>query len=173
MRIAIAGIPSTGKTSLARLLAVELNTNLVHEYARHYISKYGDIKTVPEQYLITNTQYEWENNFTDFVTDSPIFLGFLYCIELHDPTVQKDRLWLAKFFKYLAEHVQYDIVFYLPPVLPVSRNGLRRDLHFDSNWREDSDMLLRSLIRLFPPKQLIEITTVELRDRVDEVLSHM
>lgn len=94
IKVGVVGVPGSGKTTLARALASKCrtidqlkNVELVSEYARRYLSKHGKITSVSEQYRILEKQSEWEDSVCNskldiMITDSPIFLGFLYSCEL-------------------------------------------------------------------------------------------
>ena len=56
-RIGFVGVPGTGKSSIARGIAAQSykrigKVELVAEYARRYLSKYGPIKDVSDQYKV-------------------------------------------------------------------------------------------------------------------------
>jgi broad-specificity NMP kinase len=65
-RIGFVGVPGVGKTSTARALTAYCRQNefknieLVAEYARRFISKYGDIDTMSDQFRVTEKQIEWD-----------------------------------------------------------------------------------------------------------------
>ena len=69
---------------------------LVSEYARAYIHKYGSIDSVYDQMRIFNKQLAEENQFPStidvLVTDSPIFLGFGYALELRKENNKKKEM---------------------------------------------------------------------------------
>lgn len=96
IRVGFIGTPGSGKTSTARALASQCrridalnNVEIVSEYARRYISKHGSIDFLWEQYRILHKQLEWEtsvenDNLDLLITDSPIFVGFAYCLDLRE-----------------------------------------------------------------------------------------
>lgn len=126
-RIGISGIPSSGKTSLARTLASACSKKykyieLISEYARQYISKHKSIDSIWEQIKITDTQIEWEDNVATktelIITDSPIYLGFLYAIDLVKFNNPKDIIAYNDLFKSLTQlSNRYDLIVHLNPVL--------------------------------------------------------
>lgn len=59
-RVAILGAESTGKTTLARSLALRFGTTWVPEYAREYISNHPETCTADEIVQMTRTQLEQE-----------------------------------------------------------------------------------------------------------------
>ena len=114
IRIGIVGVPGSGKTTLARGLAAECrnhpelkNVELVSEYARRYISKHGKIESISEQFLILEKQIEFEDSVCNdklniMISDSPIFLSFIYCLSL--PRVSsKEIVFFNNIFKKMTK----------------------------------------------------------------------
>jgi len=146
LRIGICGIPASGKTTLARALAARCSKlkkfqriELVQEYAREYIKVYGNITSVLEQFLILEKQIEKEevlcNNRLDIlITDSPIFLGFLYSIEL-PKTSPKEIMFFNDIFRKMVElnypTPRYDIIFHLCPTIKPVEDGIRSQIQFN------------------------------------------
>lgn len=153
-KIGISGIPSSGKTTLARALANDCrdkNVELVNEYARTYMSKHKSIDTIWEQIIVTNKQIDWEESICDnvdlMITDSPIYLGFLFGIDLIDFDNSKDLIAYNTLFKKLVSlKNRYDVVF-----------RVRRDLHFDEEWRIKSNSTLLGIFKMFGQKNVVEI----------------
>lgn len=182
-RIGISGIPGSGKTSLARSLASACgkhfkNVELISEYARQYISKHKSIDTIWEQIRITDKQIEWEDNIvgrTDIlVTDSPIYLGFLYAIDLVKFDCAKDIIAYNDLFKKLTRlNNRYDVVFHLNPVIEPVNDGVRPELHFDKQWREKSNSIVLNLLSMFGQKKIVEITCIDMNERVDICLGNL
>ena len=111
--VGISGTPSTGKSTLARLICSSCKsipkiktTELVSEYARKYISKHGPMKEIWEQSRILTRQLEWEDsvkNSTDLlVTDSPVHLSFLYSVDIEKKN-EKDIMVFNDIFKILSK----------------------------------------------------------------------
>lgn len=180
-RIGISGIPSSGKTSLARSLASACgkkyrHIELISEYARQYKSKHKSIDTIWEQIKITDTQIEWEDNVaskTDLIiTDSPIYLGFLYAIDLVNFENTKDIIAYNDLFKRLSQlSNRYDFVAHLNPVLQSVEDGVRDELHLNSKWREKSNSILLNLFNMFGQKNIVLIDTKEMDERVNICLN--
>lgn len=186
IRVGFTGVPGAGKTSTARAVAAMCrketgfkNIELVSEYARRYISKYGAIETLWDQYWILQKQLDWEDKVgkeVDLViTDSPIYLGFLYCLGLRDNT-QKDTMLFNEIFTQMNTlnfPKRYDIVFHLPPKLKPVDDGIRSSHHFDDCWREKADKELRFIHNIFSPKVVVVIEEENIQDRINVCLSHL
>ena len=132
IKIGIIGAPGTGKSTLAKELAKSIDFKYVDEYAREWIARYGEVKTLEEQLLITKTQlYREEKSGNRIVTDSPIFLGNVYASML--PFNHKDYL-TGRYGLDVLNELQYLLIntrdrylylFYLPPILDPVDDGVR------------------------------------------------
>lgn len=186
IRIGFTGVPGAGKTSTSRALSAMCrketgfkNIELVSEYARRYISKYGSIESLWDQFWILQKQLDWEDKVgkeVDLViTDSPVFLGFIYCLELRKNT-QKDSMLFNEILSQmnrLNHPHRYDIVFHLPPKLKPVKDGIRPEQHFDETWRTKTNDTFMFLHNLFPPKKLVILEEDDIMDRVKTCLRHM
>lgn len=186
-RVGFVGVPGAGKTSTARALSAFCRGNefkrveLVSEYARRFISKYGQMEHLAEQYRITEKQIEWEDTVpkdeTDLlITDSPIFLGFLYALEYRNMEKVKDSMYINDLFKRLNKAnigYRYDLIFFLPPVLEPVKDGVRPDLHFDPNWRNQASDRIKQIFQLFPPKNFVILKEETIEKRVEECIKYM
>ncbi len=183
-RIGFVGVPGSGKSAIARGVAASAfgrigKVELVSEYARRYITKYSNINNVFEQYRILQKQLEWEDvvpkdEVDVAITESPVHMGFLYAMEIRDPNNVKDTVYFNDIFKTMNKincPRRYDIIFHLPPVWEPSRDGVRPDLHFDPNWRAESDSRIQFIFKLFPPKNFYTVVSTTLLERVEECLS--
>jgi len=185
IRVGFTGVPGSGKTSTARALVSKLRcydefkrVELVQEYARRYISKHGPMYEIWEQYRILSKQKEWEDSVANdkldiLVTDSPVFLGFIYAVEFSKKT-EKDVMVYNDIFKLLTklnfpEH-RYDMIFHLPPVVEPVDDGVRVPQHLDPKWREAANRMIVTTMNIFPPKNYFEITSTSLDQRVDDCI---
>lgn len=186
-RIGFVGVPGAGKTTTARMFSgiVRSRTDvktveLVSEYARRYISKYGPINELFDQIRILNKQLTEEQKFESdkldlLVTDSPVFLGLNYAFELRQPGNNKHTMLINDLFKEmnkLNEIPRYDIIFHLPPVLKPVADGVRPELHFDDEWRKTADERIKAVFQIFKPVKLITVRSTLIDERVEECLEH-
>lgn len=183
IKVGFTGVPGAGKTSTARALVAKLRTieslkraELVQEYARRYIGKHGPMEALWEQYRITGKQIEWEDSIpTDkldiMITDSPIFLGFIYAVDFEKKN-HKDIMVYNDIFKLLTRlnfpEPRYDIIFHLPPKLNPVDDGVRAAHHLEPKWRKEMDEMILASLKIFPPKVLIELGSLTLEERLDE-----
>lgn len=182
IRIGFAGIPCSGKTYLSRTICSSLKINgkfpiieLITEYARTYISKYGSIENIWEQYKILDKQLEQEEEIAPhtevLITDSPLQLAFQYSLDVKRSGNIKDSMVLDDIFhklSYINTPPRYDIIFHLPPAFEVVKDGIRPKHHIDPVWRTEADFNIRYICKtLFPPNKWIEVTPVPLLDRME------
>lgn len=182
LKIGFSGIPSTGKTTMARETAGLLKEDysvieLVSEYARMYRIKYGEIESVQDQFRILDKQIEWEEEISPktevLITDSPIFLGFLYALDLRDTNSQKDTMWLNDLFRKMCKYntpLRYDVIFHLPP-REVVDDSVRDPEHLTESWRRRANSLMSSLFEIFPAKNFIELRSRDLKEVKCQLLS--
>lgn len=182
IRIGLAGIPSSGKSSTSRGISSSIRINgkfpvleLITEYARTYISKFGSIENIWEQYKILDKQLELEEEIAPntelLITDSPLQLAFQYSLDVCRKDNMKDTMVLDDIFHKLSNlntPQRYDIIFHLPPAIEVVKDGIRPKHHVDPVWRTEADFNIRYICKtLFPPKKWIEVTPVALNERVE------
>ena len=137
-RIAILGAESTGKTTLARSLALRFNTRWVPEYAREYMSLHTGAYSVDDIVRIAQHQLREENEMVHHA-NRLIFLDTEFIVA---------KVWAEDVFGFcpdwirgqLLEH-RYDLYLLtsndLPWVAdPVRVNPQRRDYFFNLYKRE-------------------------------------
>jgi nicotinamide riboside kinase len=189
MRIGVTGVPGAGKTSLARGLASACRridklkrVELVSEYARRYISKHGDISDMWEQFRILEKQREWEDSVSStkldlMISDSPIFLGFIYCMELPKDSTKSVMCFNDVFkamLKLNSPKSRYDIIFHLPPVVTPVDDGVRKQEYFKEDVRSVMNEKIKVTIRdLFPPIIYKEITEIDLNKRIEQCIEEI
>jgi nicotinamide riboside kinase len=187
LRVGFTGVPGTGKTSTARALAAFCRRNeklkrveLISEYARRYIAKYGPTDHLADQYKIMEKQLEWElqvpEEHTDLIiTDSPIHLGWLYVLEF-GLNRHKDIMYANDIFKKLNKSnypTRYDFIFHLPPKIEPIRDGVRAADQFDPAWRNEADSMIHFIFKQFKPKKFVVINSTSIEDRVTECMGHL
>jgi nicotinamide riboside kinase len=166
LKIGFTGVPGSGKTSLSRIVASKCrginnlkNVELVQEYARRYISKHGEITSLMEQYRVLEKQYEWETSVCNdkldlMLTDSPIFLGFIYCCDLPKNN-SKEIMFFNDIFKKMVKLnypiSRYDIIFHLEPTIKPVDDGIRSSLQFNEKWREKANLMIKATFNIFKP----------------------
>jgi nicotinamide riboside kinase len=187
LKVAFAGVPGSGKTSTARAFAGMCGTEtslkkveLISEYAREYIALFGSLETLADQVAVSMTQINLEeralvSNSDIMVTDSPVYLGWLYTMYMTQKT-KRDAMYASHLFSKFCElniPPRYDIVFHLPPIIPPVDDNVRKAQHLDDGWRKEADSLIPFIFKLFPPIRFIRIESCSLFDRVSECLGHL
>ena len=142
MRIAIAGGPGSGKTSLARQLTTQLynvekrNAQYVPEFARDYINACRDRQdgkyhaSLADQWLIYFKQAERESTIPDnvefVITDSPIFLPIVFALSLVDyQNYQHRQNFLHMYDDWMSYQKWYDLIIVLRREKPFLKDGTR------------------------------------------------
>ena len=189
VKVGLSGCPGSGKTTLSRAIASKCrNINnlkqveLVNEYARRYISKHGPIDSIFEQYRILEKQLEWENSVCNdeldlMITDSPVFLGFIYCCELPKGN-SKEIMFFNDVFKKMVKvnypKPRYDIVLHLSPGShKVIDDGVRISDHLDDSWRCKADTIIRSTMEIFKPGAFIDVPCDTIENMSDWCISEI
>ena len=99
LRIAITGPESTGKTELARQLAIHFNTVFVPEYARRYIEELNRPYNYLDVIHIAHKQIELERNYTDKA------VKYLFL----DTELIITRVWLEVVYGHCPEWITHEI----------------------------------------------------------------
>lgn len=124
--IGFAGVPSCGKTTLARLVAGHskehgFQTEIVPEYAREYIERFGRIEEAWEQLVVFLAQNRRENEVLAttkrdlVIIETPGIIGYAYARLLAAAGDEKGRNVLGTLGELIATGNHPDMVFYLPP----------------------------------------------------------
>lgn len=182
IRVGITGVPGAGKTTLSRSLASKCRSieslkkvELIQEYARRYLLKHGSITSILEQYRILEKQTEWENSVCNseldiMITDSPLFLGFVYCCDLPKNN-SKEVAFFNDVFKKMVKlnypDPRYDIIFHLCPTHKPVNDGVRSAVQFNDLWREKTDLMIRATMSIFKPKQFIIVEPTDMDKRLE------
>jgi len=125
-RIGIAGGPSSGKTSVAKAISLELNHEFgsnssdVVEYATSFIQKMGRHPTFADQLLVWVKQYERElavaTTANIVLSDCPVFLPYIYALRAMrdlEWTQQTDFALSSIYKRSLRALEEYDQIFVL------------------------------------------------------------
>lgn len=182
MKIGILGLPSTGKTTLARALAGKLHEtfdsiDLIAEYAREYIARNGPTTDIWEQHLITSKQIERERETTSeaVITDSPVILGLLYARYLFNPeSGNKHPLALTELFNDVIRFTHahpYDVLVVLESEVNIVDDGIRESSHISPEWRLENMAALNYIIELTKPAKLVlRVKSTDMQDRIQEIV---
>jgi NadR type nicotinamide-nucleotide adenylyltransferase len=126
LRVCLLGGESSGKTTLARLLAKEFQTTHAEEYGRELWLERGGRLTYEDYLVIARTQVEWEEQaaraarHVTFGDSSPL-TTLLYCLDQFDRAEPELHA--------LAER-HYDLTLLCAPDIPFVQDGSRRDAAF-------------------------------------------
>jgi len=158
-KICFVGAPSTGKSTLAGIIAKRLEragykTELVSEYARDFIVEHGKIKKAEDQILIAKGQKKREEEAAQknpqfIICDCAVFLARIYA-SLFKPNSKNSNeiLNYKKALKEIDREIKeeiggYHYIFFLPPEIPAEEDGVR--LYTDKIF-EISDKIKEFLI---------------------------
>ena len=174
LRIAIVGSFSTGKTTLAELLARKLELPLLPETAREVVDlgfKLDKDATPETETLIFLKQYNNEISTSDFVGDRSLIDVMAYAGWVLDnqPRTKETALWDE--CVRLAERRlrgNYSHIFYLPIEFPIVLDGLRPD---DPAFQKEIDERLMRLLRSHD----LEFTTIKgsVEERLEQIEAHL
>jgi len=136
IKIALIGAPSAGKSTLAASLfsvlkEKKIKVELIQEYAREHINKYGTVENVLSQYLFYEKQREKEDIIPSaidvLITDSPTILSYMYALFYGKASHKDEQLLLTNMYeKFLQDSFKrYDLIYYLPSVRDYIKDGTR------------------------------------------------
>lgn len=173
-RIAIVGSFSTGKTTLAGVLARSLDVPLLPEVARE-VAEMGfklDKDATPEtEALIFLKQYNNELATQEFVGDRSILDVMAYARWVLDNQPRTKEIALWEECERLAERrlrANYSHVYYLPIEFPIVLDGLRPD---DPAFQREIDERILQLLSSHAIGYRTITGTVE--ERLDQVRSDL
>ena len=172
LRIAIVGSFSTGKTTLAEVLARRLELPLLPEVAREVVElgfKLDKDATPEVEALIFLKQYNNELSIPEFVGDRSLIDVLAYAGWILDNQDYRKEMVLWEECEKLAERrlrTSYSHVFYLPIEFPIVLDGLRPD---DPAFQKDIDERILSLLRTHD----IDFHTVKgsVEERIEQIES--
>ncbi|HVF54023.1 MAG TPA: ATP-binding protein [Actinomycetota bacterium] len=169
-RIVIVGSFSTGKTTLAELLARRLDLPLLPETAREVVElgfKLDKDATPETETLIFLKQFNNELANEEFVGDRSLIDVMAYArwvLENQAPTKER-ALWDE--CEKIAERklrTNYSHVYYLPIEFPIVLDGLRPD---DPVFQKEIDERITGLLRSHAIKY--ETVTGSIQERLDRI----
>lgn len=149
-RIAIVGSFSTGKTTLAELLARRLDLPLLPEVAREVAAlgfKLDKDATPDTEALIFLKQFNNELEMDEFVGDRSLIDVMAYAGWVLDNQPHRKEMLLWEECVRLAERrlrTNYSHVFYLPIEFPIVLDGLRPD---DPAFQKEIDERVVGLLK--------------------------
>jgi adenylate kinase family enzyme len=150
LRIVIVGSFSTGKTTLAEVLARRLELPLLPETAREVVElgfKLDKDATPETETLIFLKQYNNEISTDEFVSDRSLIDVMAYAGWVLDNQPHRKEVALWHECVRLAERrlrSNYTHVFYLPIEFPIVLDGLRPD---DPAFQKEIDARVLSILR--------------------------
>lgn len=183
IKIGIIGAPSSGKTTLARRLSSSFvgevdNVELVAEYARRYILKYGRIESYWEQLKILNKQLNWENTYSSktniLVTDCPIQLIWAYCLDLRDKFdfSKKENYILSDIFSIINKNnipFRYDLLIRTNNNYNIIDDGIRHLTSVEPKWIYKINKYIDSSVLNFPSKKYMHINSSDLDQMILDI----
>jgi len=166
--IGVAGVPSSGKTTLSRGLFRYLRSEgfdvvLVPEHARNYIESLNGSPSAKDQLRITRVQSGLEvccsSESSLVVTESPVFLGRVFDAVYHGGVFSCEMVSLA------SRHA-YDLVLYTER-LPLKVDGVRYQSESDLDRLE---VVLRETVQYYNTVYLPPSTkTVRLETAINSI----
>jgi nicotinamide riboside kinase len=176
VRIGLTGAQSVGKTTLARELSKRLDFPLIEEQARVVVRDLGlerpcNLKGRPQlsrrfQWECLIRQIEVEKQLDAFIADRTVMDNAAYWIKWRSGrSSSHDNLG---YYLECEKHSRsYDVVFYIPPEIPLHADGFRST---NVDYRDEMDWLIRTVVRgLVEPSRLAELTGT-LEERVQRAL---
>ena len=169
-RIAIVGSFSTGKTTLAEILARRLELPLLPEVAREVVElgfKLDKDATPETETLIFMRQYNNELSTDEFVGDRSLIDVMAYAGWVLDNQPRRKEFALWEECERLAERrlrTNYSHVFYLPIEFPIVLDGLRPN---DPEFQAEID---RRMLKLLDTHGVThETVTGSVEERLEQI----
>jgi nicotinamide riboside kinase len=164
MKYAFIGLPSCGKTTLAKNISRLINGTYIPEMARQYIKAIVQRTSPGDQYLIAKLQSNVENELHDItkrsVCDVPVYLSAIYD---HLYNNQRDVKKILK----LAERHDYNKIFYLTDTPEYVQDNVR----YQS--KEDLYKLEKLIDKYNSGRNIVRITDTDSKKRMDKVLENI
>jgi nicotinamide riboside kinase len=173
-RIVMVGSLSTGKTTLAEVLARRLNLPLLPEVAREIVElgfKLDKDATPETEALIFLRQYNNELATDEFVGDRSLIDVMAYAGWVLDNQARRKEFALWEECERLAERrlrTNYSHVFYLPVEFPIVLDGLRPD---DPEFQREIDERILRLLRTHAVRY--ETITGGVEERLEQIQMYL
>jgi len=139
MIIGLSGVPSSGKTTLAEKMKVDLWLFHLPEYATYHQRMYGMIDSPEEQIRVTIINYYHElrhrKMFDDVLIESPAFMSKVYH-KFNYPTEYNTHQHLIYND---IDNFRYDYIFHLEP-LKFKQNGIRYNYKYPERMKLNETM---------------------------------
>lgn len=175
--ITFLGAPASGKSTLASDVHTELkklgkNSIYITEAATDYIAEYGIPNTPVDQLVIFYKQLNRERMYIDskeyIVCDSSGILNYFYFRGLFSHKLSnKDIATINHLQKEILKTInQWDYVFYIPPILENTEDGIR---YHNVEQIKKIDRWIKSYLELENINH-IDLSDVDLKKRLDFVL---
>lgn len=175
--VTIIGAPSSGKSTLASEVHTELkklgkNSIYVTEAATDYIAEYGIPNSPIDQIVIFYKQLNRERMYLDskefIICDSSGILNYFYFRGLFDNNLSnKDIATINHLQKEILKTInQWDYVFYIPPILENTEDGIR---YHNVEQISKIDRWIKSYLELENIHHF-DLSEIDLKKRVDFVL---
>jgi len=172
MKIVVAATHSTGKTTFCKKIAKRKGYNYIHDIVREEAVKKGfaiNENTPPEvqDWLITR-QWELEKTTPEpWIADKCLFDYLVYGdLVLKDEGIDKLMKEIIRYF--VDKNAKYDIVFYMPPEIPLEEDGVRS---IDPEFQRKVDAHYREVL----DERGIKYITItgSVKERVKKALEHL
>lgn len=180
MRIGLSGAQGVGKTTLAGVLARELDIPLVEEQARVVVKEFGldslrALKGRPQlskefQWACLNAQIRVENELGDrFIADRTVVDNAAYWLKWRaGRSSSQDNLEYYRACE--ARAGVYDLVIYVPPEIPLMSDGFRTA---NPVYQAEMDWLIKTLLwGMVRPGRIVTVRG-EFEERVNQGLAHI
>ena len=177
-KIAFAGPPSSGKTSVAKQISLIMNNRFganssdVVEYATSFIQKQQRIPTFDDQILIYMKQKEREEaiaSTANFVfSDCPAWLSYVYGIRAlsgMEPSSSTDFAIMSLYKRAIKSLSDYDMTFYMK-IVDYVENGVR---YHSRDLSEEIGNEITSFLKCHG-RSYIAMTYNDIEDAVNSIL---